>query len=189
MSALKIYPLGLSIIALTQLTGFFYPDVNAEVTRFMHQVQAQTKASDDIKLPPLVHVQEVKETSYTAGDKDPFALQDFVTDARMATVSGGSGGDNREQLASAPIPHQAFFLEQYDLAQLQMVGTLRGMNGNDVALIQTPDAGVMQAKVGQYMGKNNGLILSISESQIQVQEKIKVANGWRNREQTLELIQ
>ena len=40
---------------------------------------------------------------------------------------------------------------------------------------------------GEYMGKNNGLIVSIKTDHIVIREKQKVPRGWQNRMAILEL--
>ena len=68
-----------------------------------------------------------------------------------------------------------------------MVGTVLKKNQRRAALIQTPDAGVVNVVQGEYMGKNNGLIISIKPDQVVVREKHRIPRGWQNRIAILEL--
>ena len=72
------------------------------------------------------------------------------------------------------------------LDTLKMVGLIE-KNGLKLALIQS-DKKVYQAKLGGYIGQNFGLIVKISESEIQIKETVQDAAGdWVEREAKLEL--
>ncbi|WEV49173.1 pilus assembly protein PilP [Acinetobacter sp. ESL0695] len=68
-------------------------------------------------------------------------------------------------------------LEVYPLESLAMKGTLRGANGNDIALIQAPDSQIYRVQVGNYMGLNQGRIVKISPTKIDLLEVISDGNG------------
>jgi type IV pilus assembly protein PilP len=61
------------------------------------------------------------------------------------------------------------YLEQYSLDTLKMVGTLR-IGGAMYGLVQTKDGIVHRVTVGNYMGQNDGKIMDITPSRIDVTE-------------------
>ena len=67
-------------------------------------------------------------------------------------------------------------LESYALDSLRMVGTLLRNNVN-FALVQTPDGLIHRVQNGNYMGENDGQIVSISESRIQLSELVSDGLG------------
>ena len=61
------------------------------------------------------------------------------------------------------------FLEQFSLDTLKMVGTL-DLGGHNYGLVQTQDGLVHRVLPGNYIGQNDGRILSISGSKINLTE-------------------
>lgn len=61
-------------------------------------------------------------------------------------------------------------LENYELAELVYRGKVVAPNGNEYGLIQLPDGMVREVREGDYMGKNFGEVLEITETHINLQE-------------------
>ena len=61
-------------------------------------------------------------------------------------------------------------LEQYELAQMTFRGMLISPEGQQYALIQRPDGSVASVKVGDYIGLNDGRIVEITPTQINLIE-------------------
>lgn len=81
-------------------------------------------------------------------------------------------------------------LEQFMLETLQMKGTLQVGNGRRVALIKMPDGHLEQVKLGDYLGLNQGKIVEITETQIDLVELIADGqSGYIARPRSLLLIQ
>jgi type IV pilus assembly protein PilP len=77
-------------------------------------------------------------------------------------------------------------LESYPLDTLKMVGTLQ-KTGLSYALLQA-DKAIVQAKVGNYIGQNFGMITKVSETEIEIREIVQDASGeWVERKAKLEL--
>lgn len=77
-------------------------------------------------------------------------------------------------------------LENYPLDTIRMVGTLQ-KPGLNYALLQV-DKSVFQAKVGNYIGENFGMITKITESEVELKEIVRDASGeWVERQAKLEL--
>ncbi|WP_201549951.1 pilus assembly protein PilP [Psychrobacter fjordensis] len=61
-------------------------------------------------------------------------------------------------------------LEQYELSQLVFRGVVVSPEGQRYALIQRPDGSVASVKVGDYLGVNDGRIVEITPTQINLIE-------------------
>lgn len=80
-------------------------------------------------------------------------------------------------------------LERYNLGALSMMGTLS--RGNLTwALIRDESGEISRVSIGNYMGRNHGRIVAISETQIDLVEIVPTGSGgWVERPQTLLLQQ
>lgn len=61
-------------------------------------------------------------------------------------------------------------LEQYELSQLIFRGVVISPEGQQYALIQRPDGSIASVKVGNYLGLNDGRIVEITPTQINLIE-------------------
>lgn len=61
------------------------------------------------------------------------------------------------------------FLEQFPLDTLRMVGTLE-LEGKNYGLVQTNDGLIHRVQPGNYMGQNDGRIVVINQSEIEIVE-------------------
>ncbi len=170
------------------LTGFLITNPESEVADFIKQTQSSMHPNPNLDLGPLPTIEPYEPYVYQAESNNPFSLKDFVTDS--------SDFDSEEALARCqeeacgdgpPVAHAPYFLESFDLTQISMVGSILDRSKRRVALIQTPNSGIVHAKKGEYIGKNNGLIISIEEDHIVIREKHRVPLGWQNRMAILEL--
>lgn len=79
-------------------------------------------------------------------------------------------------------------LENQSLSELKMVGRLTTTGGVYQALIEDGFGEVHRVGVGNYMGRNYGRIVQISNSQLNMIEIVPSGNGgWVERPQTLTL--
>lgn len=80
-------------------------------------------------------------------------------------------------------------LESYALESLNMKGSMRRINGQILALIQTPDGEIERVQIGNYMGLNEGRIVAISPTQIDLMEIVPDGrDGFIERPRSLVLI-
>lgn len=87
---------------------------------------------------------------------------------RSPFVPGGTGQGSAAGLR--PDSHRnREFLEQFALDTLKMVGTLN-LAGQNYGLVKTRDGQLHRVLPGNYLGQNDGRILSITASKINVTE-------------------
>lgn len=80
-------------------------------------------------------------------------------------------------------------LEQFPLDSLRMYGTM-SREGQDWALVGTPDGGTHTVTVGNHAGQQNGKIIAINEQEVVLREVVKGPSGlWEERRATLTLVQ
>ncbi|MFY0729632.1 pilus assembly protein PilP [Pseudomonas sp. NFX15] len=78
------------------------------------------------------------------------------------------------------------YLEGFNIEQFEMVGTLSNASGA-FALLRGA-GGVHRLKVGDYLGRNDGRIVAISGSQVDVVEIVPDGQGaWLERSRTIPL--
>lgn len=76
------------------------------------------------------------------------------------------------------------FLESFDIDSFQMVGSLSDKRG--VFALLNAAGGIHRIKVGDYLGRNHGQVVTITESGIDVMEIVSDGmGGWLERPRTI----
>ncbi len=155
-------------ILLSACSGDAHEDLNAYVDRIKSQHKGRVK--------PLPEVKPYDTFTYSAQEiRDPFQTFQALAEATASDDSVDSPISGRKREA----------LEQFPLDTLSFVGHLE-KNGVRWGLIEAPDATVYRIQVGNYLGKNFGLITSITDTDVLIQEKITNGNsGWLDRDASL----
>lgn len=126
----------------------------------------EIKARPGGRIEPLPEITPYEVFTYVAdaeGLRSP-----FMPDTPQAT--GPSGG-------TRPDPERPReFLEAFPLDTLRMVGTLN-LGETAYGLVQTSDGLIHRVIPGNYLGQNDGRIVDISESEIQIVEIISDGIG------------
>lgn len=79
------------------------------------------------------------------------------------------------------------YLESFNLDSLSMVGTLK-KEGKYWALVKDREGGINRVSVGNYVGKDHGKIVALSQTQIDIVEIVSDGlGGWLQRPRTLKL--
>jgi len=80
------------------------------------------------------------------------------------------------------------FLEQFTFDSLAMVGTLE-RGDQEWTLVRDPEGGIHRVAVGNYMGRNHGKIVEMTDSYVAVVEIVSdgTEGGWVERPRTIEL--
>ena len=127
------------------------------------------------KLDPLPQVKPYEPFTYNA-----FDLPDRFKPRKIEPAKGGS------KLAP-DLNRRKEPLESFPLESLQMVGTLQ-RGKNTYALVRTTDKDIYQIRIGNYLGQNFGVVVQISEGEVQVRELVQDGAGdWTERSSTIQL--
>ncbi len=147
-----------------------------ELREWMDETRRQTV----VAVPKLTEPKKFTPFLYTVKDDlDPY--NPVKLSAALAKLKTNTGTGLRPDLERRREP-----LEAYPLDTLKMVGTLE-KPGLSYALIQV-EKSVFQAKVGQYIGQNFGMITKITDAEVEIKEIVRDAAGeWTERKATLEL--
>lgn len=147
-----------------------------EVKQWMDEVRKQTVVS----VPKLAEPKKFTPFVYTLKNEvDPYNPAKLAV--ALAKLEARSGSGIKPDLDRRREP-----LEAYPLDTLRMVGTLE-KPGLSYALLQA-DKGIFQAKVGNYIGQNFGMITKITDTEVEIKEIVRDAAGeWTERKAKLEL--
>ncbi|MBI3526245.1 MAG: pilus assembly protein PilP [Betaproteobacteria bacterium] len=130
------------------------------------------------RVPPLPEIKPFPIVAYDAGDlKDPFNPAKIETERKSRT----SGGGIKPDFDRFKEP-----LEAYPLDALKMVGLIQ--KGKMLNAVIQADKSVFLVKIGSYMGQNFGMVVNITESELQLKELVQDPVGdWEERTSTLQL--
>jgi len=129
-------------------------------TSELQEYIAEVKQRPGGRIEPLPQIKPYEGFRYRADDRrSPFVPEQRA--AASASPKGPKPIENRNKE----------YLEQFPLDTLAMVGTLV-REDQTFALVQTADKLVHRVVPGNYIGQNDGQIVSIDESGIQVEELV-----------------
>lgn len=138
----------------------------------------EVKAKPGGRIEPLPEITPYEVFTYTAdaeGLRSP-----FVPDTPQ--VAAGPGGGVRPDSERS-----REFLEGFPLDTLRMVGTLE-LGDVNYGLVQTSDGLIHRVVPGNYMGQNDGRIVRVTESEIELIEIISDGiGGYLEREAAISL--
>lgn len=139
------------------------------------------KANAQAFIPETPKLKQYEEYIYTSGGlKSPF--KNTVSEVRI---------EKKVLTEVKPdLTRKKGELETYDLNSLKMIGTIKKSKENSLqAILSTGTGKVFIVEKGDYIGKNNGKILNISNDKINLEEIIP--NGsyrWIKRPSTINRI-
>ena len=145
--------LSISVLAMTGCT-----DRIGMAEQAMTDIRNQP--AQPIEPPPKAEL--VEDFVYSASSqRSPFLPPSFVNVEGPTTSIDGV----RPDITRVKEP-----LEQYELSQLVFRGVVVSPEGQRYALVQRPDGSVASVKVGDYLGLNDGRIVEITPTQINLIE-------------------
>ena len=166
----KILLLLLAVAALGGCSG----DA-ADLDRYINEVKAKPGG----RIEPLPEIKPYEVFVYAAdaeGVRSP-----FVPDAPTAGRSGISNKTRPDPERSREV------LESFPLDSLSMVGTME-LEGTNYGLVQTADGLIHRVIPGNYLGQNDGRIIRITDSEIELIEIISDGiGGYVEREAAVSL--
>lgn len=161
----------LGIIALLVGCSGNTEDVNLD--KFIEEIMAAPNRA----IEPMQSFKPYESFTYSAGGlRSPFEPPSKVQLNKRQIQSDIKPDKNREK----------GFLENFPIDSFVMVGTLSDKNG--IWGLISAEGSIYRARVGDYLGSNNGRIISITEASIQLLEIIPSGpENWIERSKTLNL--
>lgn len=148
---------------------------SADLRAYVAEVKSRPGGPID-KIPPLPPPPEIPEVSKAA---DPFA-------SFLAEELENVAKPIHPEHPPWP-PRNEEELERFALDSLRMVGTLRQQD-EQWGLVRDPDGVVHRVRAGNFMGRNHGKILEVSDSRIVLMEKVSNLKGdWDERDAEIAL--
>ena len=169
----------LSMATLMLLSACSEPRGIADLQKFIQQPSA-TNALSSFDIAPLPATMPLQTFSYAAeGIANPFDEANIIERIAVPEMIFTALPDDGR-------PRQA--LEAYELKALIMSGTL-SQNGKKWALITAPDQRVYRVTIGDYAGKHIGKIISITDTEVVLEETVRAAEtgGWVKRTSRIEI--
>ncbi|MBF6042417.1 pilus assembly protein PilP [Pseudomonas sp. P154a] len=145
-----------------------------DLDAYMNEVRLRAPG----KIEPTPTFRSYPTFTYNAANlRSPFSRQ----------VRVDLAGQKRGSRNVKPDPNRIKqYLEGFNIEQFEMVGTISNASGSFVLLRGA--GGVHRLKVGDYLGRNDGRIVAISGSQVDVVEIVPDGEGaWLERPRTLPL--
>jgi type IV pilus assembly protein PilP len=150
-------------ILFALLSGFFLTGCQKEKDDLSMYVQ-EVKSRQKSDIPPIPVMKPYESFDYTASEyRDPFIPSITEDPESLPTPNYDNGISPDKNRRKEP-------LEQYDIKDLQFVGTIN--KDYEWGLIRTPEGIIHRVRIGNYIGKNDGLIMSLDESTISLREII-----------------
>lgn len=132
-------------------------------------------------IEPLPSIQEAEIFKYTASSiVSPFSEENVLPEIK-ATLEISPILPDHDRIRQP--------LEYFPLDALKMVGTLK-QSDQTFAIVFAPDDTVHRVGVGNYVGTQLGEIIEVGESEVVLEETVKLGNGrWEKRKVSLALIE
>ncbi|MGB5345534.1 MAG: pilus assembly protein PilP [Woeseia sp.] len=164
----------LVLVAMCAVLGACAGD-SADLDRYINEVKAKPGG----RIEPLPEIKPYEVFTYTADAER--VRSPFIPDSPQS-AGGGAINDTR------PDPERSReYLETFPLDTLRMVGTME-LGGSNYGLVQTADGLIHRVVPGNYIGQNDGRIIRVTESEIELIEIISDGiGGYLEREAAVSL--
>jgi type IV pilus assembly protein PilP len=145
----------------------------------MDEYVQQAKARPPIPIEPLPEIKPFSPMAYQRSDqRSPFIEPQPETSSKV-------DGKVKPECAQIVANREKEVLERYSLASLSMQGSI-GRQGQLWALIRTPDGHAMRVGLNQYMGLDQGRVIKITNTHVDLMETVPDGKGcWVTRETQL----
>ncbi len=163
-----------SFLVCAALSGCVGGDDFSDLQAYMDEVRARPKGS----IEPLPKFQPYEAFTYSASAlRSPFQPPVKIDIARQQKGSKDIKPDETRVRQ---------FLEGFNIETFEMVGTLAN-DGSVFGLVRGA-GGVHRVKIGDYLGRNYGRIVSVDEAKIEVVEIVPDGEGgWLERPRSITL--
>ncbi|MFC2995486.1 pilus assembly protein PilP [Acinetobacter sichuanensis] len=146
----------------------------------VNQQMASIRSQPPLPIEPAPSFDAVPSFDYSAQQlRSPFLPSSLANELKIM-----AGKRVYPNLARQPEQ-----LESYALESLNFKGSMKAQSGQIVGLIQTPDGKVERVQKGNYLGMNQGRIISINPTRIDLLEIVPDGrDGYIERPRSLILI-
>lgn len=174
MNKLRLLLLTAASIAVA---GCSSSDDVADLQAYVNDVGSKPRG----RVEPIPEFKPYQAFTYRASAlRSPFSLPDVPEELDRLNSNGMDIRPDKDRSKE--------YLEQFDIDQLGMVGTLQKPQGDLFALIKDGYGGVVRVREGEYMGRNHGRITSIQKDRLNLIEIVPDGQGgWLERPRTLAL--
>lgn len=142
-----------------------------ELSRYIHEIKSRPPMPRTIE--PIPEFKPLAKFVFPVDDK---RRSPFKPTQQVGQVDLNSPNMNR--------PKQP--LEAFPLDALNFVGILK-QGGSIWALISQPGELVTRVRVGDYMGKNFGRVMRITDNKVDIEETVQLGGKWEKKRFTLDL--
>ena len=157
----------IKLLSLMLIAGFGLTACGSDMDD-LDQYINDVKAKPGGRIEPLPEITPYEVFTYVAdaeGLRSPFAPD---APHAAAGIAAGSTRPDRDRSRE--------FLEQFPLDTLRMVGTMQ-LGETSYGLVQTSDGLIHRVVPGNYMGQNDGRIVQVNDSEIELIEIISDGIG------------
>lgn len=174
------------VVLLPLLTACIKPDISD-----LESYVEETKARPGSGAPPLPEFKRVPPYTYQAKAKNidsPFQL--YYEEEEAVADSEARESIPPQWLRELDAARNREELEQFELDSLRMVGVINRVGEELWAIIIDPQNVVHRVRTNNYIGRNVGKIINITENRLEVRELIRDGQGrWGQREASLSLVE
>jgi type IV pilus assembly protein PilP len=164
----------LSLAIIIGLTACVQQDPLTDLKAYVNEQDSRPQGA----IPPPPEFIPPDFVSYTvSGERSPFEIPrpiELIQEERAAPKSN----------VKPDLDRVKEYLETFRIENISMVGTLNGLDEQPVlwALVKDGQGEVHRVQVGNYLGRNFGRIIDISETQIDLIEIVPSGNdNWVER--------
>jgi len=151
------------VLMLLSLAGCANQDMS-DLRSYVEDV----KSRPPTPIEPIPQIKQAETYLYVGGNRrNPFVPTEDASEVMVADAGSGPRPDPNRRKEE---------LESYPLDALKMVGTL-DQSKVVWALVQSPDGTIHRVRTGNYLGQNDGRIISIEEEKINIVELIPNGSG------------
>ena len=171
MRAPRLLSIGIVLLSLAGCEG---DSAFTDLSAFMDEARARPSGT----IEPLPKFRPYEAFTYNAANlRSP-----FQPPIKIDMINRPKGS----RLVKPDDARPRQFLEGFNIESFDMVGTMANDSGT-FALLKGA-GGVHRVKVGDYLGRNNGRIISINEAQVDVIEIVPDGEGaWLERPRSISL--
>lgn len=165
---LKYSTIRTTVLAIFMLIGLAAcsGEKNVELRAYVDEIKAKQKG----RIPPLPKPITFKVFTYN----DSILRNPFVATVEIQAAESNNG-------LKPNMTRDREVLEQYALGSLKMMGSLE-KNKRRWALIRASDGTLFRVTTGKHIGKNNGKVIKITETQLELKEIVPDGlGGWIER--------